>query len=310
MLDLEFDQEQELLRQTVRDVLARHCSLDVVRAMEDDPVGLSRCAVGAAGRARSHRPAAARGVRRLGHDPGRGGGALRGAGPAAGADTTLRQRGPRAAGCWPPPGARRRRSSGCAPSPPGRRSSPRPGSSPRTAISPAASRCGPRPRASGFRLSGVKRHVAFAVGAPIGSSCWPARVRRPTTVDLFLVDPAAVGVTLRQQFTISSDTQYEVTFTDVVVSEDDRIGPAGSGLGHLAGGARAGAGAPGRPGGGWRPLCARDHHAVRARTASSSTSRSAPSRRWPTTWPTPSPTSTGPSSWCTKRPGPAPTGGR
>ena len=39
MLDLDFDQEQELLRQTVRDVLARHCSLDVVREMEDDPVG-------------------------------------------------------------------------------------------------------------------------------------------------------------------------------------------------------------------------------------------------------------------------------
>ena len=39
MLDLDFDQEQELLRQTVRDVLARHCPLDVVRQMEDDPVG-------------------------------------------------------------------------------------------------------------------------------------------------------------------------------------------------------------------------------------------------------------------------------
>ena len=37
MLDLEFDQEQELLRQTVRDVLARHCPLSVVRQMEDDP---------------------------------------------------------------------------------------------------------------------------------------------------------------------------------------------------------------------------------------------------------------------------------
>ena len=39
MLDLEFDQEQELLRQTVRDVLGRHCPLEVVRQMEDDPVG-------------------------------------------------------------------------------------------------------------------------------------------------------------------------------------------------------------------------------------------------------------------------------
>ena len=39
MLDLDFDQEQELLRHTVRDVLARHCPLEVVREMEDDPVG-------------------------------------------------------------------------------------------------------------------------------------------------------------------------------------------------------------------------------------------------------------------------------
>ena len=39
MLDLDFDQEQELLRQTARDVLGRHCPLEVVRQMEDDPVG-------------------------------------------------------------------------------------------------------------------------------------------------------------------------------------------------------------------------------------------------------------------------------
>src|ERR1700722_8659982 len=39
VLDLDFDQEQELLRQTARDVLARHSPLEVVRAMEDDPVG-------------------------------------------------------------------------------------------------------------------------------------------------------------------------------------------------------------------------------------------------------------------------------
>ena len=39
MLDLDFDQEQELWRHTMRDVLARHCPLDVVRSMEDDPVG-------------------------------------------------------------------------------------------------------------------------------------------------------------------------------------------------------------------------------------------------------------------------------
>jgi alkylation response protein AidB-like acyl-CoA dehydrogenase len=43
------------------------------------------------------------------------------------------------------------------------------------------------------------------------------------------VDPTAVGVTLRQQFTIASDTQYEVTFDGVALTEDDRIGAAGSG---------------------------------------------------------------------------------
>jgi alkylation response protein AidB-like acyl-CoA dehydrogenase len=51
----------------------------------------------------------------------------------------------------------------------------------------------------------------------------------PEAVDLFLVDRAASGVALRQQFSISSDTQYEVTLTDVAVSAEDRIGPAGSG---------------------------------------------------------------------------------
>src|SRR6202046_4337933 len=39
MLDLGSDQEQERLRQTARDVLARHSPLEVVRQMEDDPVG-------------------------------------------------------------------------------------------------------------------------------------------------------------------------------------------------------------------------------------------------------------------------------
>jgi alkylation response protein AidB-like acyl-CoA dehydrogenase len=48
-------------------------------------------------------------------------------------------------------------------------------------------------------------------------------------IDLFLVDPAAPGVTLRQQFSIASDTQYEVTFSDVALTEADRVGAAGKG---------------------------------------------------------------------------------
>ena len=40
-MDLDFTPEQEMLRDAVAGVCARHCGLDVVRSMEDDPVGYS-----------------------------------------------------------------------------------------------------------------------------------------------------------------------------------------------------------------------------------------------------------------------------
>jgi len=48
-------------------------------------------------------------------------------------------------------------------------------------------------------------------------------------IDLFLVEQGASGVTLRQQLSVASDSQYEVRFDGVVVSADDRIGAAASG---------------------------------------------------------------------------------
>jgi alkylation response protein AidB-like acyl-CoA dehydrogenase len=82
----------------------------------------------------------------------------------------------------------------------------------------------------GFRLNGVKRHVLFAAAAD--RLIVLARTGEAAeAVDLFLVDPKASGVTLRQQFSIASDTQYEVTLSDVAVAEADRIGGAGSGWG-------------------------------------------------------------------------------
>ena len=76
---------------------------------------------------------------------------------------------------------------------------------------------------SGYRLTGTKRHVAFAssaqrlmVLARTGDS--------PEDVDLFLVDPQAAGVTLTQQLTISSDTQYRIDLDNAWVSESDRLG--------------------------------------------------------------------------------------
>jgi alkylation response protein AidB-like acyl-CoA dehydrogenase len=84
------------------------------------------------------------------------------------------------------------------------------------------------PDGDGFVLSGTKRHVAFARAAV----CLVALARTgdaPTDVDLFLVDPSAEGVTLTQQLTVASDTQYRVDFDQVRVDASDRIGGAGSG---------------------------------------------------------------------------------
>jgi alkylation response protein AidB-like acyl-CoA dehydrogenase len=80
----------------------------------------------------------------------------------------------------------------------------------------------------GFRLSGTKRHVAFASSA--SRLVVLARTGdAPEDVDLFLVDPTASGVTLTQQHSIGSDAQYRVDLADVRVGADDRIGDGGSG---------------------------------------------------------------------------------
>jgi alkylation response protein AidB-like acyl-CoA dehydrogenase len=227
VLDLDFDQEQELLRQTVRDVLGRHCPLEVVRQMEDDPVGYPAALwaqlgeldliglmlpeeyggssmsliEGVAlyeelGRALAPTPHFVSAVM--------GGGVLSAAGSEAQKDEWLR---PVAAGeailtpAW---------------------LEPENGFSPRGVEARAVA------DGSVFVLSGVKRHVAFASSAD--RLVVLARTGDGAEdVDLFLVDPTAPGVTLRQQFTISSDTQYEVTLSDVRVGQGDRIGPAGSG---------------------------------------------------------------------------------
>jgi alkylation response protein AidB-like acyl-CoA dehydrogenase len=80
----------------------------------------------------------------------------------------------------------------------------------------------------GVTLSGTKQHVYF------GSSADRLVVLARTgdaeaDVDLFLVDPAARGVTLTQKMSISSDTQYRLDLEGVQVSEADRIGDAGTG---------------------------------------------------------------------------------
>lgn len=83
---------------------------------------------------------------------------------------------------------------------------------------------------SGYRLTGVKRHVAFASSA----DRLVVLARTAEGVDLFLVDPQAPGVTLTQQRTIASDTQYRVDFDGVHVAPADRLGGVAPGAGWEA----------------------------------------------------------------------------
>ncbi|HWE66311.1 MAG TPA: acyl-CoA dehydrogenase family protein [Acidimicrobiales bacterium] len=230
MLDLDFSPEQEMLRQTVRDVLERHCPLDVVRDMEDNPTGYPlslwdqlgqldliglllpeehggsgmTLVEGVAlyqelGRALAPTPHFVSAVL--------SGGVI----AAAGSDGQKAEwLGGIASGeriltpAW---------------------LEPENGFSPR-GVEVRAEPDGDR----AFALSGVKRHVAYAAAAD--RLLVLARTGEDAiAIDLFLVDPTAVGVTLRQQFTIASDTQYEVTFERVALTEEDRIGAAGTGWG-------------------------------------------------------------------------------
>ena len=80
----------------------------------------------------------------------------------------------------------------------------------------------------GFLLTGTKWHVPFAAAAThlvVLARTGPA----PIDVDLFLVDPKADGVTLTQMFSIASDCQYQVQLDSVPVAATDRIGGAGTG---------------------------------------------------------------------------------
>ncbi len=79
-----------------------------------------------------------------------------------------------------------------------------------------------------FVLSGSKWHVPFASSATrlvVLARTGDAE----TDVDLFLVDPEAEGVSSSQQLNLASDTQYAVEFDGVRVPAADRIGGAGCG---------------------------------------------------------------------------------
>jgi alkylation response protein AidB-like acyl-CoA dehydrogenase len=227
VLDLEFTPEQDMLRETVRKVCGTYSPLSVVRDLEDDPVGyppdlwkqmadldligllLPEEHGGSGmsalegvvlyeelGRALAPTPHFASAVLC--------GGALASAGSA---EQRARWLGRVAGGeailtpAWFEP------ENGCGPS----------------GVQMRA-----EPDGAGFRLTGTKRHVPYASSA--AAMVVLARTgEAPGDVDLFLVDPGAEGVTLHQQLTVASDTQFEVGLDAVAVTGDDRIGVPGSG---------------------------------------------------------------------------------
>ena len=81
---------------------------------------------------------------------------------------------------------------------------------------------------NGFRLSGVKIHVPFASAA--NRILVLARSGNDQDdIDLFSINPHAAGLTLEQQTSLAGDTQYQLSFEAVEVAVSDRIGAAGTG---------------------------------------------------------------------------------
>ncbi|MEE2651865.1 MULTISPECIES: acyl-CoA dehydrogenase family protein [Spongiibacter] len=80
----------------------------------------------------------------------------------------------------------------------------------------------------GVRLNGSKRHVFFASAAQkllVLARSGDA----PEAIDLFLVDRSAPGVSLKQELSMASDTQYLVQFDNVDVAAEQCVSVAGTG---------------------------------------------------------------------------------
>jgi len=216
-MDLDLTTEQQMLRDSVRGLCARHCDLTVVRRLEDDPVGYPRDLweqLGALGLLGMTLPEQHGGSGMTMLDAaivytelGRAlvptphfasavlsGGLLARAGATAAAWLPLISSGEAiVVPAWLEAGG------GYGPAGVTLAATPTPG--------------------GGYRLDGSKRHVPFASAA----TRLLVLARTPEDIVFVLVDPAAAGVTLTQHKTVASDTQYRVDFAGVEVAPDDVV---------------------------------------------------------------------------------------
>jgi len=226
-MDLNFTEEQEMLRDTVRGLCAEQCPVEVVRRLEDDPIGFP---------APLWKQLGELGVVGLTVPEAYGGGgqsaleamivyeelgralapsphfvsAVLSAGVIARAGSEAQKRE------WLPKIA-----SGEAIVTPA-------WLEPRGGYGPAGVQVAASGGGGTVKLDGIKRHVLYAKAATrllvLARSGTGA-----TDIDLFLVDPAAPGVMLTQQRTMASDTQYQVELRDVAIGATERVGAARGG---------------------------------------------------------------------------------
>jgi alkylation response protein AidB-like acyl-CoA dehydrogenase len=226
-MDLDWTEEQVVLRDMVRGVCAQYAPLEVVRQLEDDPTGypaelwkqLGELGVTGilipeeyGGAAQGHLEAAivyeelGRALAPTPHFPS----AVIAAGLLLHAGSEEQKR------AWLP-----RIASGDAILTPA-------WLEPGNGFGPEGVQLRARRDGDGWRLSGTKRHVLFASAA--ARLVVLARTGdAPEDVDLFLLDPRAPGVTLTQQRSLASDTQYQVELADARVTAADRVGAERSG---------------------------------------------------------------------------------
>jgi alkylation response protein AidB-like acyl-CoA dehydrogenase len=220
-MDLELNDEQELLRDTVRGLCQRHAPLDVVRSLEDDPIGFPDklwAALAESGILGLHLPEEYGGsgmsmvdAAVVYHELGRAiapsphfvsvvlsGSAIL----AAGSDEQKQSWLPRIASgesivtpAWLEPDR---------------------GFSEK-GVAARASRDG-----DGWSITGRKRHVQFAKAA----DALLTLARTDDGIALFLVPRDSTGVTLTQQFSLASDTQYDVAFAGAAA---ELVGGSGDG---------------------------------------------------------------------------------
>lgn len=226
-MDLDFTQEQDLLRDMVRGVCAELTPPSVVRAMEDDPIGvpaafwkkLSELGIPGLLIPEAHEGAGQSMVeaaivyeefgRALAPSP-------HFASCVLGASVLLAAGDPAQQAAWLP-----RIASGEAVLTPA-------WLEPRRGFGARGVQLVAREGAGEVRLSGTKEHVPFA-GAATRLLVLARTGAADEAVDLFLVDPGASGVTLEQRRSLAGDAQYRIRFDDVRVPSSDRIGAAGSG---------------------------------------------------------------------------------